>query len=194
MNHLSLFKRLLQLCGLCTLNTILASEIRYVRADPAEAPYVQANVCIPLTVHRLLREYGESVSYEQLYKELGTDDEGTDLQVTYDYLKARVNLETRYIVDGLDKKYLIATPPVKDITFGAFDKPTRLKFLWLGLYNNGCHVAYAYIDVKPLPSGEKELSYRISHSGRMDVWFLEEVLEPEEFWARTWTLWEVSKK
>lgn len=172
---------------------MLASEIRYTQCNDSEVAYATGMNCVPLTTHRVLRSQKILISYDKIYKDLETDETGTSVRQALKYLGKHVTLTLRYVAPGLDTKHYFDGEP-QDIILGNYDKPTTLTFLWIGLYNGGCHTALCRLEFTPINAKEMEVTYTISHSGRMSNWFMEEVMDPEEFWARTWGMWEVSKK
>jgi hypothetical protein len=180
------------LLSLCLVGTLLGEEVEYVKCDGAEIALEQArgNNCVPLTVHRILRDIGKSRSYETIFKELGTDAEGTIIDKSLTYLRTYCDLTAMYIRDDDYTKTFISDKSI-DFTFKLESKPHRYKFLWVGMYNGGCHMAICYLTTKPLSNHSIEVEYRLSHSGRINECRIENILTPEEFFSQTMGLWEI---
>ena len=183
-----------QLVLLFCLSIILrAEELEYVKCEQAEIAIKNAPgpTCVPLTVHRILRDHHKELTYEKIFKDLETDAEGTGIDLSLTYLRKYCTLTAVYVRDDDFTKTFITDKPT-DFTFTFENKPKRYKFLWVGMYEGGCHMAICYLNTEPLADQKISVEYRISHSGRIQGFRVENILTPEEFFSRTMGLWEIT--
>lgn len=181
------------LLSVCLVISIRAEEVEYVKCEHAEIAIKNApgNTCVPLTVHRILRDHHKLLTYEKIFKDLETDAEGAEINKSLLYLRQYCTLNAVYVRDDdFTKKFISDTPA--DFTFTFQNKPMKYKFLWVGMYNGGCHMAICYLNTEPLPDQKIAVEYRLSHSGRIHGFRVENILTPEEFFNRTMGLWEIT--